>query len=515
MKKYYWILFLLVVITSKSHGSTDSLISFNLALQELNFATNTIRDTTELIKHHLKEADINKNKGLYAVAYEHLWDAMLYANAINDIDQLTSIHDELGVLYGIYGKEDKAIEHKKMALYNAKKSELKKNKESRNLIKAYYNLAVQFRKAKKYENGLIYLDSCLYVEDKIPSRKHNPYVLAERGNIFLLQNNLIEAETLLLKATQDFEKGNKHYLVIIYSFLGDLYLKKRNLDKAIYFYEKSLSSMYVFESHTDLKADILKKIAGLYKTQNQLTKAYFYLEESSKISDSMFSMRNDNNSKLFEIKNKYKATIAKKDKYISRQEHILEEKKQIQSSLIFILGFIVFGVIIVFIVLHHKRKINKLKIEKENTAIKIKHDKEKLNLVLENKRKELTVSALQLLEKEKDIDKLLDVLKSDSPETHRKIKEEINRSNKDLWESFNLRFTEVNTNFYKRLQEKHSALTPTEQKHCALIKLKFDSKEMARLLNISISSVHISRHRIRKKIGLQRDDNLSNYIANL
>jgi len=61
----------------------------------------------------------------------------------------------------------------------------------------------------------------------------------------------------------------------------------------------------------------------------------------------------------------------------------------------------------------------------------------------------------------------------------------------------------------------HDSLTPTEEKHCELIKLKFDSKEMARLLNISVSSVHISRYRIRKKMRLERGDDLSNYIASI
>ena len=85
----------------------------------------------------------------------------------------------------------------------------------------------------------------------------------------------------------------------------------------------------------------------------------------------------------------------------------------------------------------------------------------------------------------------------------------------DLWESFNLRFTEVNGNFYDRLREKHPELSNTEFKHCALIKLNFGTKEMARILNIEPHSVHISRSRIRKKIGLERSESLEKYIEAL
>lgn len=526
MKKYFWLLILGIVFSLNAFSEITKSISFNernekdisiiVNKQPSDSLIKKSKDTIALIEYHIELSDINKNKGLYAVAYEHLWKALLFAKAINDVEKLASIHDELGVLYGIYGKEDKSIKHKQLSLFYLKKGTLKTRSELRGLIKAYYSLAVQYRKANKYDKSLVYLDSCLYVEKKNTLEKINyPYLDAEKGIIFLSKNQLKEGEELLIKAKEVFEQENKHYIIVVYYFLGDLYTKKKDFDKAIYFYEKSLSSMFVYKSHTDFKTDILKKIGALYQWKGELIKAYFYLEESTKISDSLFSMRSKNNSKLFEIKNRYKETIVKKDAQINQQQHILEKKKRIQSRLIFIIAFIIFSIILLMIIFYHQVKIRKLKVEKENAAIKIKHDKEKLNIVLETKRKELTVSALQLIDKDKNIDILLEVLKNDAPNAYRKIKKEIVRGNNDLWESFNLRFTEVNIDFYKCLREKHNALTPTEQKHCALIKLKFDSKEMARLLNISINSVHISRHRIRKKIGLQRDEDLSNYIANI
>lgn len=522
MKKYFCFFILIVFGALKIGAVNNNLFSFkalckkvvlvDLQQDVLGSIHIKSKDTIVVIDALLKESDTNKNKGLYALAYEDLWKAMMLANAMNDVEKLASIHEELGVLYGIYGKLNKAIYHKKKALEYVKKSKLKNKDANNNLGGTYYSLAVQYRKTKEYDKSLAYLDSC-YNLDK--QKKENPYVLAEKGKIYSLQSQLNKAEPLLLKAKEIFEKSNKNYIIIIYSFLGDLYAKKNELDKALYYYEKSLKGMFVLKSHTDLKTDVLQKSAALYQKKNQLNKAFSYLKESTEIADSLFSIRSKSNSQLFEINNKYKEALVKKDAHISEQKQVIDKKKKNETRLLLVIGFILFGLMILMFTFYYKSKINKLKAEKEKNAIKIKHDKEKLNVVLETKSKELTVSALQMIEKDKNIDKLLTLIKEDKPETYRKLNKEIVGGNKDLWKSFNLRFTEVNTDFYKRLQEKHNTLTPTEQKHCALIKLKFDSKEMARLLNISVNSVHISRHRIRKKIGLQRFDDLTNYIASI
>ncbi|MGY6648905.1 tetratricopeptide repeat protein [Wenyingzhuangia sp. IMCC45574] len=508
--------FLLILIFSTlswSHGFaletkivvTNLMLNDTLKLKEV--------DTLFLINEHIIKADENKNNGLYALSYDELWKAMLLSEATNDSERLATIHNELGLLYGIYGKNKKAIEHKLKMLEYVKSNTSKKKKI--NLGSAYYSLAVQYRKSKEFNKSLIYLDSCLAVSKNKFNEISNPYVLTEKGNIFLLKGDLQQSEEFLIQARDIFEKDRKTFLIIVYKSLGDLYLKKKDKVKAIDYYKKSLVMMEEHSTHTDLKTNVLQKIATLHKEKQQLNEAYFYLEKSYKVADSLFSMKSKSNGELFEIKDEYQKKILKKDARISEQKHVIERKKRIQSQLLIVIVIIGFGVIGLLFYNYHKTKVRNLKVEQENTATQIKHDKEKLNAVLETKSKELTVSALQLIEKDKNIDKLLEVLKEESPASYRRLQKDIVRGNKDLWERFNLRFTEVNTDFYQRLRNKHETLTPTEQKHCALIKLKFDSKEMAGLLNISVNSVHISRHRIRKKIGLKRDDDLSNYIASI
>lgn len=474
------------------------------------------KDTIALIDLYLEYSNEDKNNGQYTDAYEHLWNAMVLADAAQIDSKQSLIHDELGVLYSIYGQEEEAIKHKNIALAFVKKSLSNNDDLDARLGKAYFSLAVQYRKAMLFDQAMVYLDSCgMYGVQKYINSEENPYINTEKGTIYFLQNKLELAEKYLLKAKEDLENEKKHFTIIVYAALGDLYVVKQTPSKAIYYYEKSLFDMELYKSHTDFKADVLRKLAALYKDSNEVKVAYKYLESSTKIADSLFSIRSTNNSKMFEIKNKYQETIAEKDKEILSQELNLAKKNKIQIQLVFVLCLIFVISVLFTLVFSHKAKVKRLQLEKQQVLVQEKHNKEKYELMAETKSKELTVSALQLIEKDKKIESLLSLIKEHSPDDYGKVKQQINSENKDLWQSFNLRFTEVNVDFYKRLRLQHDSLTPTEEKHCALIKLKFDSKEMARLLNISVSSVHISRHRIRKKMGLERGDDLSNYIASI
>ena len=56
-------------------------------------------------------------------------------------------------------------------------------------------------------------------------------------------------------------------------------------------------------------------------------------------------------------------------------------------------------------------------------------------------------------------------------------------------------------------------LTESEKKLCYLLRLKLSSKEMASILNISSKSVDVGRYRLRKKMGVSKNEKLSKVIS--
>ena len=80
------------------------------------------------------------------------------------------------------------------------------------------------------------------------------------------------------------------------------------------------------------------------------------------------------------------------------------------------------------------------------------------------------------------------------------------------WEGFSIYFDEVHGDFTHRLKKDYDDLTPQEMKLSAYLRMNLSTKEIAHLLNISVRGVEIARYRLRKKLHLDRSDNLQEFI---
>jgi ligand-binding sensor domain-containing protein/DNA-binding CsgD family transcriptional regulator len=66
--------------------------------------------------------------------------------------------------------------------------------------------------------------------------------------------------------------------------------------------------------------------------------------------------------------------------------------------------------------------------------------------------------------------------------------------------------------FFKKLMEQYPKLTPNDLRLCSYLRMNFSTKEIARLLNNSPRAIEISRYRLRKKMNLDHDINLSEFL---
>ena len=128
--------------------------------------------------------------------------------------------------------------------------------------------------------------------------------------------------------------------------------------------------------------------------------------------------------------------------------------------------------------------------------------------------KKLTNNILQLIERDELLDKFCDYLeKTDDSECAKSLISLRRSIESNNWNEFNQRFISTHKDFYKLLEEKYPLLTPTDLKHCALIKLNFSGREMSNILGISEKSAHMARYRIRKKLELDSEVNLSTFLS--
>jgi len=80
------------------------------------------------------------------------------------------------------------------------------------------------------------------------------------------------------------------------------------------------------------------------------------------------------------------------------------------------------------------------------------------------------------------------------------------------WRVFEELFDQAHANFFKRLKSAYPELTQSDLKLCAYLRLNLTSKEIAPLLNISYRGVETRRYRLRKRLLLDSDENLVEFI---
>lgn len=87
-------------------------------------------------------------------------------------------------------------------------------------------------------------------------------------------------------------------------------------------------------------------------------------------------------------------------------------------------------------------------------------------------------------------------------------------SDEESWNMFQANFDRIHENFFRNLKQQYPDLTSGDLRFCALLRLNLPTKEIAKLLNISIRGVDAARYRLRKKFNLPQEDSLTDFMIN-
>jgi hypothetical protein len=164
--------------------------------------------------------------------------------------------------------------------------------------------------------------------------------------------------------------------------------------------------------------------------------------------------------------------------------------------------------------------------EKKQSEIDIARlKKEKLLRELEFKNKELASSTLHLVQKQQTINALKEKVDkvsqiTEDQEVKKKLRELMSVFRSDMrvdedWDKFSFHFDEVHQGFIRSLKKKFPELSSSDYKLCTYLKMNMSSKEIAPLLNISVRGVELKRYRLRKKLNMNRSEDLNEFFNNI
>lgn len=170
----------------------------------------------------------------------------------------------------------------------------------------------------------------------------------------------------------------------------------------------------------------------------------------------------------------------------------------------------------------HELHLQQLELQKkEKEVMQLRNDR--LEADINFKDKELANMTMHLVQRGEILSKIkenvADILKKQEQDATKfnfrqllRLIKDAERTNED-WEQFNRNFNNAHEGFFLVLKEEHPDLTPHELRLCALLRMNLLSKEIAQIMHVSVKAVEISRYRLRKKLKLEPEINLHDYLS--
>jgi len=466
-----------------------------------------VGDSMKLAGTYISRAKSYENKGNHQIAYSDIIEALkIYDKIDQPLWQADALY-QLGVLEGIFKNYDKAIEHSIKAFniyeqYNDKKF----------MGTSANGIGVYYMHLKDYENAKIFLKKSIKLCKEVQLRTFEGSAKKNLGLVYVKQKQYNLGIKYLQEALTIHREEQRELLLL--ETLVSLGYSHNEINKPLEAL-KYLNEADKLQKSKALSGNPAKIYEGKSKAFETLRNYKQSLEAYK-----LFKVRNDSvfnsekSKQIEELKTIYETE--KKEQQIVLQKNeieLLEQKGKISNlqktllggGMLLSLGIVSFG----FYGFKQKIKRNKL-------------EKEKVDVELAFKKKELTTHALHLAKKNETLESLkqkAEELKS-SDTIQNGYQQLISTINFDLqddnnWENFSKYFQEVHKDFNSNVKQKFPEVTSNELRLMSLLKMNLSSKEIANILNISQEGIKKARYRLRKKLNITTEDSLQDLVLSL
>ena len=489
----------------------------------------------------LGTAKIYHNLGVVAFYMNNMEESVsYYLQAIRVADKMGDqvfsalVTTNLGLVFSSQKDFGRAILYLRKALtkHNAIKDPKGKAKTLSGLGTAFFNQA-------KFDSSLVYHQKALELFNQIGDLSGKSEALSNIAEIFIEQKRFKEALPLLNQSDSLRRAfGNAYGIAINTKNFGKVYAGLGNFQKA----EECFSE--AFQQAENLAAswlmgEILLSRSMHYESIGNFQKALEDYKMRSVISEQIYS---DERSRIIaELETRYKAEKSRADLAIRESEilHLEEQSNRLLILVVSVILIALLGGLLAFQIYNRNSMESKsrllmaakdLEIEKkqkeleesrreaaEKALVVSETEQVQMKSELDYKKRELTQLALYINQQNEILESLKNELgnvkTSDARKLERELEQRLNISKQR--ESFELNVDLMNEDFYHRLVSKYPQLSDNDRKLCAMVRLGLSSKEIASIVNISPKSVDMNRYRLRKKMDLEAEEELGNFLMTI
>ena len=447
-----------------------------------------------------------------------------------------------------------------------------------NYASLYSQLGLCYFNLGNADNALLYFHRSLAkVEQHKPFTTEEDYLdrklamMVNIGSIYLENKKFGESRKWYERALLINQKlNNEHYGSALYNNLGIIWMEEKQYDKAFNYYGKALA-IRTARRDTAGMAQVLNNLGKVYYVEKDFAKAEQVLRRSLDLTEGTGNIRsemfatqflslalegagrysealqmhkqfkthydsiinNDAAADAVRMETEYRYEKLQRERELEQQLEIA--KRERRSMIYLIIAGIMLALFIIATLLIRNQRIRMRQAELSRKSLELESINlglEKHNLELKNenlemeltfKKKELATQVMYLLQKNELIANAVREIQSlkeapgdkQAAALHHIITDMKASLDKGAWDEFEIRFQQVHQEFYDKLHSLHPDLTPNEVKLCAFLRLNMTTKDISAITYQTAKSIQVARTRLRRKIGMERDENLVSWLQQL
>ncbi len=373
------------------------------------------------------------------------------------------------------------------------------------------------------------LQKSLALNRQLNDRKN---IAANLNNLGLLEGKPEEKIEWLKEAIQiNKSLGANWSLAENYNNLGTQYFYKKDYEKAL----EELNSASVLATNLgakELLCDNYRYQTWVYKAMGNYKKAYESMERLYEMEKELLSDKKIREMELNVADRRFKA---------QQQELNLKQKelkiKSLERDMLLVIAFslaLFFGLFLGVWRFRHRRKIQltlanrEIEVQRQEMIRlqleKTEEERRNVEMELEFTKKELTNFACYMQSKNELIEKIKVMIRESYKDAKPEVKTQLKTINAFISQYQNKEenagplieeIERINAEFIVRLTTIHPDLSKNEKQLASFLRIDFSTKEIALLIGSTPKTVNMARYRLRKKLGLETDEGLSEYMKKM
>ncbi len=364
------------------------------------------------------------------------------------------------------------------------------------------DLGLSYIKINDYPKALATFDETIEYAKKTGDTAYIGIASGNYGNVLRLMGKYKDALPFLYTDVAINEKKEPGNSAITCLYIANCLLQLDSIAKAKYYidYSQELHPDWVWSSYG---VSYYENKSFYYQKSGDYRNASLYQDTLLHLKDSL--------QMVFDSKILMGTALkTKEEKFLADKGKAEQEVNKVKVIRNFTIVILIIAFAITFIFINLKRKKERLmEQERERQANeKLKAALQQLDSYLVNiKEKNALIEKIEAeLLQQHSVTPIDDEKKLVSEEQIAKLHQSVIMTEDD-WTSFKQLFEQVWPGFFAQTNKKYDGLSLAEERVLTLSKLNLESKDMAKMLGISIDSLRKSRYRLRKKYPLLMEDN--------